>query len=562
MIFHRFAPKIIYRLALLTVLIGVTVAAIGATALTFHYRKTTEDRIASLVRISEMLQTLAANLDGKVSSGLLTKDVALTHFTEAAMAMRYNGGSDYVSVYTMDGVAIAVPDRRMLGQNRMDVETNGVRILRSITDRLKSADTTVFAYNFSRPGQTGLFPKISYAAQFKPWNLLLIAGAYTDDIDAAFVPVALTAGGILILVAGFAGLLVMLVGRSITVPLRALGERMERLAAGDLDGSVAGTVRGDEIGGMARSVEVFRQALLAKRDADVALSRDAEGRTRRAETLGCLTSQFERQVSALTQGLSSAATELEATAATMTGSAQRTTAETGSVAATAQETAGNVQTVAAASEEMAASIHEIAVQVARSSAIAERAASDAERTNTMIRQLSTSAERIGDVVALITDIAGQTNLLALNATIEAARAGEAGRGFAVVASEVKMLAGQTAKATDTIAGQISTIQTETREAVDAIKDIGRTIAELRTISVSVAAAMEEQGAATQEIVRNVTQAAQGTQALTTTMAVVNGEAAQTGAASVQVLSAAQELARTSAGLSREVDSFMASVKAA
>ncbi|MGY2049864.1 methyl-accepting chemotaxis protein [Methylobacterium sp. JK268] len=562
MISRRSTLRILHRLALLTVLIGAIVVTIGVGALAYHYRKTTEARVDSLVRISEMLQSLAASLDKKVASGAVTKEAALAQFSDTAMAMRYNGGADYVSVYTMDGTAIAVPDRRMIGQNRMDVETNGVRILRSITDRLKDAETTVFRYSFTRPGQTGLFPKISYASQFKPWNLLLIAGAYTDDIDEAFVPVAVTAGGILLVVAVVAGLLVVLVGRSITAPLGRLGARMHELAEGDLGGPVPGSDRGDEIGGMARSVEVFRQALLAKRDADALAARDADGRSRRAEGLDHLTRQFERQVAALIGGLSSAATELEATAATMTGSAERTIGRAAGVTASAQETAANVRTVAAASEEMAASIREIAGQVARSSEIAAQASGEARRTNVLVQGLAAGTEKVGDVVGLISGIAAQTNLLALNATIEAARAGEAGRGFAVVASEVKQLAEQTAKATESIGGQIAAIQGETRAAVVAIETIGRTIAEMHAIATSVSAAMEEQGAATLEIVRSVTQAAEGTQDVTVTIGVVREEAAQTGAASAQVLDAARELARTSAGLGQELDAFLAGVKAA
>ncbi|TGD99486.1 methyl-accepting chemotaxis protein [Methylobacterium nonmethylotrophicum] len=356
------------------------------------------------------------------------------------------------------------------------------------------------------------------------------------------------------------GVFTVLVG--VTRPLLVTTGVMTRLAGNDLTVTIEGTERRDEIGAMARAVQVFKDAMIAKREADEAGAIENAAKMRRAQALDALTQQFEAQVSALTQGLSAASNEMEVTARSMNDTATATTGHSVSVASAAEQASANVQTVAAASEEMASSIHEIAGQVTRSSAIAERAASDAQRTDAMIRKLSSSAERIGDVVALITNIAGQTNLLALNATIEAARAGEAGRGFAVVAGEVKMLAGQTAKATETIAGHISAVQGETREAVEAIQAIGRTIAELRTISMSVAAAMEEQGAATQEIVRNVTQAAQGTHSVTVSIVQVKDGAGSTGAASAQVLGAAQELAQHASRLDAEVTRFLAAVRAA
>ncbi|MEL6061967.1 MULTISPECIES: methyl-accepting chemotaxis protein [unclassified Methylobacterium] len=345
-------------------------------------------------------------------------------------------------------------------------------------------------------------------------------------------------------------------------PLGGMTGTMTRLAAGELEASVTGAARRDEIGGMARAVQVFKDAMIAKRDADAAAATENAAKMRRAQVLDDATRAFQAQVTHLTHGLSSAATEMEATAQTMSRTADRTAGQSVSVASAAEQTSANVQTVAAASEEMAASIGEIAQQIVRSTAMAERAVADAAQSSTIVRGLAEGAEKIGAVVGLISGIAAQTNLLALNATIEAARAGEAGRGFAVVAGEVKELAQQTARATDTISAQVSAIQEETREAVAAIQSIGVTITELREIAVGVAAAMEEQGAATQEIVRNVTQAAQGTQSVTVSIGSVTQAAGETGAASSQVLSAASELSRQSEQLGAEVSGFLATVRAA
>ncbi len=253
---------------------------------------------------------------------------------------------------------------------------------------------------------------------------------------------------------------------------------------------------------------------------------------------------------------------MEAAAKLMSRNAEQTAAQSSNVSLAAEQTSANVQTVAAASEELAASIGTINVQIARSSDIAERAADDANQTNTLVLGLADGAERIGAVISLISGIAAQTNLLALNATIEAARAGEAGRGFAVVAAEVKELADQTAKATQTISGQVAAIQGETDRAVDAIQAIAATVLDLRGIAVSVAASMEEQGAVTQEIVRNVSQAADGTQAVTINIGAVTQAAGETGSAAAQVLTAATELSHQSDALSAAVAEFLATVQAA
>jgi len=232
------------------------------------------------------------------------------------------------------------------------------------------------------------------------------------------------------------------------------------------------------------------------------------------------------------------------------------------VAAAADQAAANVTTVAAAAEELGSSVEEIGRQVQGSATLSREAVSEAAQTTTFVRDLSEAAQRIGDVVAMISTIAGQTNLLALNATIEAARAGEAGRGFAVVASEVKALATQTAKATEEISGQIALIQTSTGRAVQAIGSITGRIREIDGVATTIAAAVEQQGAATQEIVRNVTQAATGTGEVTSNIAGVAGAAEETGTAAGQVLGAASALSRQSEHLSAEIARFLATVRAA
>jgi methyl-accepting chemotaxis protein len=346
-------------------------------------------------------------------------------------------------------------------------------------------------------------------------------------------------------------------------PIDRLKAVMEAFAAGDFRAVVPGAERGDEIGGMAKTVEVFKTNGLEverlKNEQEAIEQRAAE--QRKAE-MKRIADDFERAVGEIVHTVSSASTELEASAATLTTTSARSQERTTAVAAASEEASTNVQSVASATEEMSSSITEISRQVQDSARIANEAVHQALKTNERVGELAKAASRIGDVVELINTIAGQTNLLALNATIEAARAGEAGRGFAVVASEVKALAEQTGKATGEIGQQITGIQTATQESVAAIKEIGDTISKMSEIASTIASAVEEQGAATQEISRNVQQAAQGTQQVSSNIIDVQHGVSETGSASAQVLSAAQSLSRDSNRLKDEVGKFLNTVRAA
>ena len=355
----------------------------------------------------------------------------------------------------------------------------------------------------------------------------------------------------------------VLVTHGVSRPLRTISAVTQRLAAGDAEVAIPGQERRDEIGALAGSVVVFRDNLVRARalEAETALAR-ADAETQRRAATRAMADAFEQAVGGIVGGVSAAATELEATARSLTGSAADAAGQSGTVASAASDAAANVNTVAAAAEELGSSVQEIGRQVSGSAELARVAVAEATNTVALVQDLSSAAAKVGDVVALISGIAAQTNLLALNATIEAARAGAAGRGFAVVASEVKALAEQTARATEEITGQIGRIQSSTGQAASAIDGIGRRIREIDGVAASIAAAVEQQGAATQEIVRNVAEAAAGTGAVTGTIASLAQSAEETGTAAAQVLGAATEMSRQSEHLGAEVARFLATVRAA
>jgi methyl-accepting chemotaxis protein len=348
--------------------------------------------------------------------------------------------------------------------------------------------------------------------------------------------------------------------------VRSLGQitaAMGKLAGGEISVDVPCTQRRDEMGSIARALLVFKEN--AVKVLGMQAEREALEKTAREERMAAmarLADAFEGAVGEIVETVSSASTELEASAGILSTTAERAQELTTVVGAASEQASANVQSVASASEEMASSVNEIGRQVQESAKIAGEAVEQARRTHRRVNELSDASKRIGDVVELINTVASQTNLLALNATIEAARAGEAGRGFAVVATEVKALAEQTAKATEEIRRQISDIQNATQDSVSAIEEIGVTIGRISEISSTIASAVEEQGAATQEVARNVQQAARGTQQVASNITDVQRSADETGAASSQVLTFAQSLSQESRRLKSEVGRFLEIVRAA
>ncbi|KQP82753.1 chemotaxis protein [Methylobacterium sp. Leaf113] len=399
-------------------------------------------------------------------------------------------------------------------------------------------------------------------AKGEPLGILFV-GVRKADYLASLDETALRAagvGGLLCLIGS--GVLWFALRRA-TAPLRGLETTMRRMAEGDTAAAVPGMERRDEVGAMARAVDVFRVGLARTRalEAETAQVR-TDGEVQRRAALQAMARDFESAVGGVMAGVTVAATQLQVTSHGMAGTATETATQATNVAAAAEQAAVNVAIVAAAAEELGTSVEEIGRQVLGAAGLAHAAVGEADATGGHVRALNEAAGRIGDMVQVIAGIASQTNLLALNATIEAARAGEAGKGFEVVAAEVKTLAGQTAKATSEIGLQIGQIQAATTQAVDAIGDIAGRIGELDSVCTSIATAVEKQGAATREIVRNVAQAAVGTGEVTSNIAGVAQASDETGAAANQVLASSSNLSVQAERLGSEMQRFLATVRAA
>ncbi|WKA27645.1 methyl-accepting chemotaxis protein [Bradyrhizobium roseum] len=550
----------------LGILVGVTLLGLCAAGILAGYlmqREMLNGRIEQTRAIVDMARNMALGLQKQVAAGQMTKEAAIAEFSKRGNTLTFDNGNGYVFAYTMDGIAVLAPVASQIGQNRMDIDTGGRKLVRELRDGIVKDGEVTLRYEYRRPGQEELIRKFSYAVPIPGWNMFVGTGAYLDDLDTRMKPLAWLLGLAILGIGLVAGSIAWLIGRSISKPLGQLGARMQELAEGKLDGEIPGIGRSDEIGAMAATVQIFKDNAvrirgLEQKEADVQARAEADRRAAMAQIAG----DFERSVTGIVRSVSTAAAGMQTTAQSMTATASDASARAATVSAASQRSSDNVGTVASAAEELSSSVTEISRQVARSSEIASKAVSDAERTNATVGALSTGAEKIGEVVKLIHSIAAQTNLLALNATIEAARAGDSGRGFAVVASEVKALANQTAKATEEISSQVAAMQASTSEAVSSIGGITETISQMSEITLSISTAVEQQGGATREIARNIQSVAAGSNEVSSHIGGVTTAAAATGKAASEVLANARELDTQSGMLRSAVDEFLAKVRAA
>ena len=557
------------RFAMIIAALTIVLVAVSALQILVLRDAVLEERRTTVRNLVEASVKILAHYDGEAKAGRITADQARQMAFASISAMRWGEYSDYVGVYGTGsadaGVTYVHANPKYINVNRWEFKDKSGKLL--IQDIVRTARGGGGFVEYLAPRSAGGEEKrkVSYVGAFGSGERLLAlqAGAYVDDIDAVVFQRMMWAG-----IAGLAGLtLAALVafwlGRGVVVPLNRTCAAMDELAKGNLAAEIPFVDQTNEIGRIARSLQVFKDHLVEttrlRSEQETMKARSAE---ERQAVLSRIADDFERSIGGVIRGTATAADALQNSASSMSRVAVGTTSQSAKVAAAAETTATNVQTVAASAEELSSSIQEIARQVTQSSSIAQNAVGQAERTEAMVGRLVEASQKIGEVMALIQTIAGQTNLLALNATIEAARAGEAGRGFAVVANEVKALSSQTAKATDEITSQIQEIRDATGSTVQAIREIGTTIGQMNEITGSIAAAVEEQGAATQEIARSVQQAAQGAQEVMQNIAGVREASGQVDASATLVLNAAAQLTSQSEQLETETGKFLGSIRAA
>jgi len=522
-----------------------------------------EEKKANVRQIVDMTRSTFSHYDQLVKSGEIALEEAQTRATEFIQNARY-AGNNYVFVLGLDTKVILHPIQPKLnGQNgKQVIDVNGVPILDEMVKAARNPEGGFLTYEWNKPGHDGVFPKLAYAETFKPWGWVVTTGVYIDDVDGIFWQTAINDIAVaiaMLIVIGMAGLAI---DRSTTRPLRTITEALNKLAQGDTSVTTDETDRRDEIGALARSLDVFR----SNREQAEKLEREQKDTHKtqiaRAEKVEKLIKSFETEVEGNLSTVHSALEQLRATATGMASQSDATTGRAANVAAATEQAAANVDTVAAAAEQLAASIDEITSQVSRSSDIAQSGATEADEASTIFAELGTASDKIGEVVELIQSIAEQTNLLALNATIEAARAGDAGKGFAVVAAEVKNLANQTTRATEDIAGQIGGIQESTQNALGAIKHLSGRMKELNEVAASISAAVREQDAATAEIARNVAEAATGTKDVAQNVIGLREAAEEEREASGQVLAASGSLNNKSQNLMTQIKQFLNDIRAA
>ena len=550
------------RLLLIPLVAVLALIAVGVVAVQMVSSVMLEEREARARVIVEAAKAVVEDFAQRAAKGEMTVEAAQKAARDTVRAIRFDG-SEYAFILDQHANVLAHFNPKVEGQSLWEAQDKtGKYFSRDLVTTALAGGGFVSLY-FPKPGATEPSAKINYAKLSNAWGWVIGSGIFVDTVEAAAAQSRMQTIIAVALLAIVTLALTFWIGRSLSRPILSLSEVTSRIAAGELTTQVPDSGRSDEVGTLARAIDVLRQrSAEAARLAGEEQSLKGKAAEERRVAMVKLADAFEASVKRAVDGIASSATGMEASANSMSSAAATSDSQTVAAAAAAQQTSANVGTVASATEELSASIQEIARQVTHSTEIASGAVTEAERANAVMSGLAESAKSVGEVVKLINDIAQQTNLLALNATIEAARAGDAGRGFAVVASEVKSLATQTAKATEDIQSKVEEIQSMTGTAVSAIATIGGTVARMNEIASSIAAAVEEQGAATRDIAGNVQQAAGGAHQVSQNVAAAQQAVSETKTVATGVLDSAGHVTREAGQLRNEVERFLANVRAA
>ncbi|UEM05368.1 bacteriohemerythrin [Skermanella rosea] len=549
------------RLLALVFLASAGMIVIGVIALVNLRSELLHDRVLKARDLVDAAANIAVTHAEMAARGAMPQDAARRAAVEAIAMLRYEN-TNYFWINDLDGILIGhptLPER--IGRSVLDIrDADGMAMFEAFNRVAREQGSGFVRYRWTKPGEAEPLPKISYVKRIPGWDWVVGTGIYVDDVDRVFRQKALFLAAIFAAVMAVVLAGAALVTRSIVRPLSGLRLVMTRLSEGSVDIAVPATGRADEIGDMARTVEVFKDGLIQAR----MLSENQESqrleKERKQRQMETFIREFEVTVVGILDGLTAADQAMRANARRMSAGVRETQAQVATVSASSGEALASVQTVAAAAEELSSSIHEISRQATQASAMAVTAVKETAVTSDAIRLLEEKVGGIGAVVQLIADIAGQTNLLALNATIEAARAGEAGKGFAIVASEVKALATQTARATEEITRRISEIQGGTHASAEAITAIVQINRDMSGVAAAISTAVEQQHSATQEIARNADQGAAGTAGVTDAIALVELAATESAGATEEMHRTAEALGEYAEVLKRKVDGFLKQVR--
>jgi methyl-accepting chemotaxis protein len=551
--------KKLFSLVIVSILSLTLLGYVSTSMIHEQLYKAKKEKVKSII---ETAVSITDNINKEMNHGRYTKEEAIVELRKVITGIRYGeDDKDYIFAFYNNGEMVAHPIKPELNEkNLYDFKKEGIQLFKLMIDEAKKGGGYV-NYIWEKESGDKLYPKISYAEAYPAWDLVLGTGVYVDDIEEEYMDVvkhlAQTASVFLLLTI----LIVIGISKNITKALFSIKDKMRLLADGNLDVEISEVVREDEIGEMAKTVQVFKDNAIEKKrlEAEQLANKKAAAEIRK-KTMLELADNFEQSIKGVVETVSASATEMQASAESLAKMSQDVSAQTSVISSTSEEMSTNISSVAAAAEQLSSATGEIGGQVEKAAGITNGAVHEAKRADELVQGLSASANKIGDVIELIKDVADQTNLLALNATIEAARAGDAGKGFAVVASEVKNLANQTARATEEISAQILEVQNSTETSVEAIQAIGATIEAISEVSANIASAIEEQGASTQEISRNVGQASEATHEMTTNIVGVSEVANDVGSSSEEMLGAVNMLSRESEKLQEDVNSFIAYIR--